>query len=373
MADPGTANIRKFIIDHFSDDDLTTFCYDYFRDVHEQFTRGMTKGEKVQLLIESCDRRGVLPGLLAALHKERPSQYESQFEAAVSTGETLPEPTVVRRDPRLVFVSYAYEDTQFAHRMAADLEGHGWRVWIAPDSIRPGEKWADAINRGLDECGVFVVALTPVAVRSNWVVTETNVAIELEHKGLLRFIPMQVESCQAPPLWSAYQSISFQSDYATGLAALIAEVERNPPSVKPPRSHAPVKASSWLSKVLAAARHDRRIAAIVGVIAVLVLSSAALFAVQIVKGTQKTGGCPPTIGQQVHIPKGINAWSQPEVTAGGIYRVFNQRTPVYIIGGKRWGIISYGTDVSGWWWEVSETANGESLGWVWEGQIEECQ
>lgn len=47
----------------------------------------------------------------------------------------------------------------------------GWRAWIAPESILPGEKWAPAINRGLEEGGVFVVALTPAAVKPSWVQT----------------------------------------------------------------------------------------------------------------------------------------------------------------------------------------------------------
>jgi hypothetical protein len=87
----------------------------------------------------------------------------------------------------------------------------------------------------------------------------------------------------------------------------------------------------------------------------------------------KTGDCPPIIGQQVHIPEGINAWSQHDVTVGGITRTFNRQTPVYIIGGREWGIIVYDTEIGGWWWEISDTANGKSLGWVWEGQIEECR
>lgn len=40
-----------------------------------------------------------------------------------------------------VFISHATADAQFAHRLADDLRRLGMKVWIAPESIRPGEGW----------------------------------------------------------------------------------------------------------------------------------------------------------------------------------------------------------------------------------------
>ena len=222
MADHKTRDIRKFITQTFGDEELDVFCYDYFREIHEEFAIGMSKTQKVQRLIEGCERRGALPNLLAALREERREQYDVKLGQPIAVTPT--QEAVCQRDPRQVFINHAHEDAQFAHRLATDLEAQGWRAWIAPDSIRPGEKWASAINRGLEECSAFVVALTPTAVVSNWVVDETNIAIEFEHKGLLKFIPVEVQSCKTPPLWSAYQFISFRNDYKTGLSALLAEL-----------------------------------------------------------------------------------------------------------------------------------------------------
>ena len=81
MANPNTADIRKFLTEFFSDEELTTLCFDYFRDVYEDFTRGMAKGQKIQLLLDRCVRREALPNLLAALHAERTAQYEARFGA----------------------------------------------------------------------------------------------------------------------------------------------------------------------------------------------------------------------------------------------------------------------------------------------------
>ena len=182
--------IRQYLTSAYSDDELGTLCADYFRDVYENFAAGMTKAQKIGLLLDYCQRREQLPNLRAALKRERPQQYPVHFAGdIVEVRPAAPQP---QRDPRQVFISHAHGDAEFAHRLASDLQRNGWRVWIAPDSIRPGEKWAEAINRGLEESSVFVVALTPAAVASNWVKIETNLAIELAQGGEARFFPLLV-------------------------------------------------------------------------------------------------------------------------------------------------------------------------------------
>ena len=219
-----TADIRQYLTNAYSDEDLTTLCFDYFRDVYDNFAAGMTKMAKIQLLLDHCQRRDLMTNLLAALERDRPEQYRKRFGQVVV--EPAPAATPQGRDPRLVFISHAHEDAEFAHRLATDLDARGWRVWIAPDSIRAGVKWVDAINRGLEECGVFLVALTPSAVASRWVTDETNVAKEMHQEGELRFIPLGVVDCRVPPLWRVHQRIPFKQDiYATGLAALLTELE----------------------------------------------------------------------------------------------------------------------------------------------------
>ena len=125
---PTTADIRKFLTELFSDEDLTILCYDYFRDVHDDFALGMSKGQKIQRLIERCDHREAIPSLLAALSAERAAQYNARFGAPVEAIVTPTEQPRHVRDPRQIFISHAHEDAEFAHRLAADLAAHGWRV-----------------------------------------------------------------------------------------------------------------------------------------------------------------------------------------------------------------------------------------------------
>jgi NAD-dependent dihydropyrimidine dehydrogenase PreA subunit len=121
-----------------------------------------------------------------------------------------------------VFISHDSVDGEFAHHLAADLQRLGVRVWIAPESICPGEGWVDAINRGLKGSSHVVVVLTPAAVESEWVRTETSVAIAQAHRGQMQVIPLEVKPCEVPLLWGNYQMISFRRGYDAGLRDLAA-------------------------------------------------------------------------------------------------------------------------------------------------------
>ena len=70
-----TAAVRELLMAAFSDEELTTFCYDNFRPVYEEFATGMSRTQKVQRLVETCDRRGELAELLALVERANPYQY----------------------------------------------------------------------------------------------------------------------------------------------------------------------------------------------------------------------------------------------------------------------------------------------------------
>ena len=216
---PTNADLRQFINKHFDVTELNSFCFNYFGEVGEEFPPAMPKSPRIEMLIGYCQRRGLILNLLTALEKERSELYKRTFSATTVEPTTTSPSTI--RNPRQIFISHAHQDATLAQRLATDLEAEGYPVWIAPDSILPGEKWAEAVNRGLDESGIFVLLLTPEAVDSRWVLHETNVAVELDHEDEMRLIPLQVKPCKLPALWRAYQRIAWRSGYEAGLAQLI--------------------------------------------------------------------------------------------------------------------------------------------------------
>jgi hypothetical protein len=242
--------IRRFMLDHLSDEDIDALSYDYLRPAHDQFSQGMSRGQKIQALLEYCDQHDCQENLLAALQIHDLEQYQQHFSSIAV--ERAPGPQARQRQARQIFMCHAHQDGEFAHRLAGGLAAKGWKVWIAPESIHPGEKWVDAIERGLEECGIFIVALTPAAVGSIWVTSETNAAIAAEHQRLVRFIPVEVQPCNVPMLWDGYQRISFHN-YEAGLNELLAALDSEGPvtAERPSEPHAPARsgAASWLSRL----------------------------------------------------------------------------------------------------------------------------
>ena len=86
---PSLLNLRQYLTSAYSDEDLDTFCSDYFRDVYENFTVGMSKAQKIQRQLDYCQRRDQLSNLLANLERDRPEQYRRRF--ALTVVETRPE------------------------------------------------------------------------------------------------------------------------------------------------------------------------------------------------------------------------------------------------------------------------------------------
>jgi len=220
------AELRKFLIQFFSDLELEELCFDYFPELRDEFTLGMNKSQKVIALIDYAERRGMTTHLLTTLDQLRPVAYRERFPPVTHIPATPA--GKIDRNPDQVFLCHANQDAKFARKLADDLRENGVGIWIAPDSIVPGEKWVDAINRGLETSGVLVLVMTRHAADSKWVRDESAYAIALENKNEMRFITLDVGDGRIPPLWSVRQHIPFRQDYDTGLRQLLAVLPARP-------------------------------------------------------------------------------------------------------------------------------------------------
>jgi len=73
------ADIRRFLADHYSADELDGLCFDHFPEVYRDFTREMTATRKGLMLLDYCQNRDRLPVLLALLERERPEPFRRVF------------------------------------------------------------------------------------------------------------------------------------------------------------------------------------------------------------------------------------------------------------------------------------------------------
>lgn len=67
--------IRQLLMSALVDEELTTLCYDHFYSVYEEFSTGMLKEQKIQRLIEYCERHAQLDRLLSIIKQLNPAQY----------------------------------------------------------------------------------------------------------------------------------------------------------------------------------------------------------------------------------------------------------------------------------------------------------
>lgn len=100
---PTTTDIRRYLNVAYGDEELTILCFDRFRAVHDGFAAGMSMGQKIQRLLEYCERHDAISELLTALERDRPKQFEATFgplTAASAPAHRTPRAATVQEDAR---------------------------------------------------------------------------------------------------------------------------------------------------------------------------------------------------------------------------------------------------------------------------------
>jgi hypothetical protein len=112
-----------------------------------------------------------------------------------------------------VFISHSVEgEHPLALRLANDLSDRV-DVWLAPESIRPGESWLMSVERGLTTSAVFLALLSKASLASPWVLKEIQAAMQLEVEGRLTLVPVEVGECEVPILLRGYQMLRLAGGY----------------------------------------------------------------------------------------------------------------------------------------------------------------
>lgn len=202
---PTNADLHEFLARRYNLEGLKTLCL--YLELDPDSVGGNTKEAFARELILLMGRLGRAAEMTA---------LQAQAESALARTRQVTGQASITRDPRRVFISHAHQDSALAHKLAADLERAGHPVWIAPESIRPGEQWLPAIARGLQECGLCVVVMTPDGVASAWVDYETNLAISRERKRQMRLLFLDAADCDVPFQWTGYQYLPFRRKGALG-------------------------------------------------------------------------------------------------------------------------------------------------------------
>lgn len=97
------------------------------------------------------------------------------------------------REKPVVFLSYAFEDTDFARQIAEAMMARGIDTWWAAWCIAAGDSIRQRIDEGLGNCTHFVVLLTPQSVNRPWVNLEIDAGLLRKLGSGTKFIPLRCE------------------------------------------------------------------------------------------------------------------------------------------------------------------------------------
>ncbi len=127
------------------------------------------------------------------------------------------------------FITHSFKDKTFARRLTDDLLTYGLEGFFDIYSIAPGDDIVSRINKGLNECDVYLPILSFAALKSPWCDEEIGAAIMLSkqpsRKGRPHIIPVLIEDCaqDLPPLLQHRLFLNFVDDYNTAFEQLLVE------------------------------------------------------------------------------------------------------------------------------------------------------
>ncbi len=102
-----------------------------------------------------------------------------------------------------VFLSYSSMDREFVDDFYKRLEQDSVDCFYDVDSIECGDNYVSALERGLRECGYFVIFLTPAYCNSVWCQLERTAILAEDPRGVKKkFLVLLLEDCgQSTPLF----------------------------------------------------------------------------------------------------------------------------------------------------------------------------
>ncbi|NJN65283.1 MAG: toll/interleukin-1 receptor domain-containing protein [Chloroflexaceae bacterium] len=217
--------IYNILVQSYSDEEFNHLCYYHFRPVFERFAAGMTRTQKIQELIDYCERHGEEQTLVERLRQERPNRFpppspapmesmESQEPpgaagdhidarysqgfvnrstgpvhqqfggthhhyyhdpsapassgaAPAPSGSAAPAPPATTAPPSrrmMVFLSYAPDDLATVQSLYRKLQADGFQPWMDREDLLPGQNWQREIERAIRQSGAVVICLSSRAV-----------------------------------------------------------------------------------------------------------------------------------------------------------------------------------------------------------------
>lgn len=147
----------------------------------------------------------------------------------------------------LIFISHSTDDAAVARQVAEALRAQGLGIWIAPDSIKPGEAYNEAIVAGLKASTALAVLVSRASNGSKHVAREVGLA-DSHGKAI---IPIRIEPVEPSDGLTYYlnmpQWVEWHAGGPSALAPLISLLggasDAQAPAPRPQDLQPPVSAT----------------------------------------------------------------------------------------------------------------------------------
>jgi hypothetical protein len=137
-------------------------------------------------------------------------------------------PVVAKPEPKdgYAFISYARIDSKIIDTLILRLKKSGYRVWVDRAGIAGGEHWRQEIVDAIENCTVFILALSPHSVRSENVRKEVDLADSAQRP----ILPIELQPIADLPAKLKYQlagiqRINLATNFENGFRQLLDAIE----------------------------------------------------------------------------------------------------------------------------------------------------
>jgi hypothetical protein len=115
-----------------------------------------------------------------------------------------------------IFLSYAGEDETEVRGIYQRLALEGFKPWMAPDDILPGENWSRSIERAIRDADFFIPILTKNSVdKRGFRQRENKQALDIWLEKMARdiyIIPTRLDDCGIPEELATFQCVDLYKE-----------------------------------------------------------------------------------------------------------------------------------------------------------------
>ena len=134
-----------------------------------------------------------------------------------------------------IFISYSRVDSKSIDTLTMRLNQAGYRVWVDRIGIGGGEYWRQEIVEAIENCAIFILALSPHSIKSDNVRKE----VDLAESAKCKVFPVELQPITDLPTTLKYQlageqRINLARNFDVGFKELINAIESGTTPISAP-------------------------------------------------------------------------------------------------------------------------------------------